>query len=81
MQAAGYTSQNRGVKTDQSTGRGQFYLLGTGGYITRPSRMPAVIGEGLFISNPNEAALLKKPEFLDVLAKAYAGAIVTFLTQ
>lgn len=79
MRAAGYASQNRGVKTDQSTGRGQFYLLSSGS--TRPSRMPAVIGEGLFISNPTEAALLKQPEFLDTLAQGYADAIMAYFAR
>ncbi len=43
--------------------------------VLRETNMPAVLTENLFVSNPHEAALLKKPEFLDGLAKAHAEGI------
>jgi N-acetylmuramoyl-L-alanine amidase len=43
--------------------------------VLRETNMPAILVENLFVSNPKEAALLKKAAFLDGLAKAHAEGI------
>jgi N-acetylmuramoyl-L-alanine amidase len=40
--------------------------------VVRETRMPALLTETLFISNPNEAKLLKSGSFLDKVARAHA---------
>jgi N-acetylmuramoyl-L-alanine amidase len=37
--------------------------------------MPSVLVEGLFLSNPREAALLRQESTLDALARGYAEGI------
>ncbi|MFJ8259497.1 N-acetylmuramoyl-L-alanine amidase [Peribacillus asahii] len=43
--------------------------------VVRQTSMPAVLTETLFISNPNEAKLLKSASFLDKVAEAHAMGI------
>ena len=78
LQGIGYHAVNRGVQTDgQAVGKGShFYVLGPDA--TRPIQMPGVLEEGLFLTNPADAALLRNPHTLDVLAQAYAKAIVDY---
>jgi N-acetylmuramoyl-L-alanine amidase len=78
MAAVGYKTQDRGVKDGSSAlGQGRHYfLLGPKGrLIVRPSEMPSIIGEGLFVSNASEANLLRQPTFLSAIAKGYVTAI------
>lgn len=81
MSASGYYSGDRGVKTDRSAlGVGHYFLLGPQNrWIARPSTMPAVIGEALFLSNPGEADRLRRPETIDALAIGYAAGIAQYL--
>ncbi len=73
--SAGFTTVNRGVQTDsQAVGKGEhFYVLGPDP--VRPSQMPGALVEGLFLTNPLDAAYLRNPRAQDVLAQAYAQAI------
>jgi len=48
--------------------------------ILRRSNMPAVIVEGVYISEPDEEALLRTPEFRQAYADAVYRGIVRFLT-
>ena len=48
--------------------------------ILRRSNMPAVIVEGVYISEPEEEALLRTPEFRQAYAEAVYRGIVRFLT-
>jgi N-acetylmuramoyl-L-alanine amidase len=45
----------------------------------RPSQMPGVIVEAMFVTDPTEAALAARAEVRDALAKAYAEALHQFL--
>lgn len=75
LASIGYKTVDRGVQTD-STAVGQgnhFYVLGPDA--TRPTRMPGALAEGLFLTNPRDAAQLRDPRTLDALARAYARAI------
>lgn len=73
--AAGYATFDRGVQTDSmAVGMGEhFYVLGPDA--TRPIQMPGALVEGLFLSNPTDAAQLRDPRIQDALAQAYARAI------
>ncbi len=48
--------------------------------ILRRSEVPAVIAEGVYISNPSEDALLGTPEFRQAYADAVYRALVRFIT-
>lgn len=47
----------------------------------RPSLMPAVIAESMFLTYPKEGELAGRVEVRDALAKAYAQALKQFLTN
>lgn len=61
---------SRGIKGPQGGGRGERWLRGT--------RMPAVIVESFFIDNTNDLIVGVKKQM--ELAKAYADALVQFVT-
>ena len=81
LRGAGYVSADRGIRTDTSLlGGDAFFLLGpAGGVITRPSRMPAVIAEPLFLTNADDAAALRDPRVFEALAQGYAQGIREFV--
>ena len=73
-----YTVVDRGYKDDsKAVGKGNHYrLLGPKSkVIVRPSLMPAIIGEGLFVSNNNDAELLRQEGFLSAEARGYVLGI------
>jgi N-acetylmuramoyl-L-alanine amidase len=45
----------------------------------RPSLMPGVLSEGLFLTNPYELTLLKRPDVRQSMATAYYDAAVAFV--
>lgn len=49
--------------------------------VIRLSKMPAVIVEGLFLSNPEELAMLKDPEYVERQAVAIARGVVRALNE
>jgi N-acetylmuramoyl-L-alanine amidase len=49
--------------------------------LLRPSRMPGVLSEGLFLSNPRELRLLQRPRVRQAMARAYYEAILEYLAQ
>lgn len=53
---------SRGVK------KGNFYVI-------RETKMPAILVEGGFLSNPGERALLKDPEYQEKIARAIADGV------
>lgn len=76
--AVGYKPVDRGIKDDErAVGKGNhFYLLGPDA--ERPSTMPGVLAEGLFLTNPTEAARLRDPRVLEALAQGYAKAVIAY---
>jgi N-acetylmuramoyl-L-alanine amidase len=78
---AGYETADRGIKTDVSVLQGEhFYLLGPAVEgIARPSQMPAVIGESLFLTNPGDAAQLRSDVMIEAIVRGYAAAISHYL--
>jgi N-acetylmuramoyl-L-alanine amidase len=79
--ALGYTIANRGVLDDVELAEpgqpGQhLVLLGPQSErIVRPSIMPGVLSETVFLTQPDELALVRDPEVQAQLAVAYADAI------
>ncbi len=88
LAAIGYSSQDRGIKDDTNFRifRGRAYNLyvlgpGNGPRAHVPTRMPAVLGESLFLSNATEAALLRQERTLDAIAAGYRNAIVAYFER
>lgn len=61
------------ARVDPETGDDYYGLL-------RRSSMPAVIAEGVFLTNPEEEALARTDEFRQAYAEAVYRAVVRFLT-
>jgi N-acetylmuramoyl-L-alanine amidase len=73
IRGTGYPVLDRGVKEDLLAGKpyGHFFSLRGG--------MPSVLVEGLFLSNPAEAALLLRDDVRQAIAEGYAGGILEYL--
>lgn len=81
---AGYTSLDRRASSDSSLlgGGSHYYLLGPqSDIIKRPSAMPAIIAEALYLTNPDDAAALRQDRILEALAKGYADAIKQYVAR
>ncbi|MCH7809357.1 MAG: N-acetylmuramoyl-L-alanine amidase, partial [Chloroflexi bacterium] len=72
---------DRGVRNDAEVGgdpnNAHSYLLGTNDGF-RPSLMPGVISEALFLSNPDDAARIAQEETRQRLAEAYRDGIAAY---
>ncbi|HLI28254.1 MAG TPA: N-acetylmuramoyl-L-alanine amidase [Chloroflexota bacterium] len=68
----GYEAADRGVRADLTAGKpyGHFFSL--------RGPQPSVLVEALFLSNPQEAALLREPATLEALARGYAVGILQY---
>ncbi len=49
--------------------------------LRRPTQMPGVLSEGMFLSNPRELRLLKRPAVRARMAAAYYASIARYLAQ
>jgi N-acetylmuramoyl-L-alanine amidase len=49
--------------------------------LRRPTQMPGVLSEGMFLSNPRELALLKRPAVRAAMAAGYYEAISKYLAR
>jgi N-acetylmuramoyl-L-alanine amidase len=80
MAAAGYEPTGRGVKADISIDGDHLFLLSPQTKrVERPGMMPSALGEGLFLTNPDDLAAVLRPEIREASARAYAAAIGTYL--
>ena len=59
-------ARSRGVK------KGNFYVI-------RETKVPAVLIEGGFISNPNERGKLRQRQYIDKIARAIADGVDKYL--
>ncbi len=75
LRQAGHDAIDRGAKDDII--RGHLALLGPRN-LPRPSRMPAIIGEALFMTNDADAAALKRPEIREAIARGYFEALKAY---
>ncbi len=84
IRSFGHEPADQGVIDDHlletPTGRGEhLYILGPrDNVITRPSLMPGVLSEPLFLTCEPEAALLGRADFRAALAEAYSNAIAAY---
>ena len=81
LRAVGYDAVDRGVKDDERAvgSDNHFYLLGPDA--ARPSSMPGVLGESLFLTNASEAGKLRDPRVVEALAQGYAKAVRAYYEQ
>lgn len=88
LQAIGHPTLSRGVKDDTYFRffRGRpfnIYVLspGDGPRPHVPTAMPGVLGESLFLSNPADAAALRRPETLAAIARGYRDAVLGYFER
>ncbi len=73
LQQAGYQTTDLGFHDDAGLGKPYGHLFLTGAKtprVARPSEMPAIVGESLFVSNPTEAKLLGRADVVYAIARA-----------
>ncbi len=80
LRSAGRPSLDHGVHTDAwLPGNSPFFVLGPRSRtIARPSLMPAIIAEPLFLTNPQDATALRDGKVMDAVAQGYFDGIRTF---
>ncbi len=71
----GWREIDRGVR------RLNFYVTAPyeAGRVPRPSLMPTILGESLFLSNPGDLAMLRSPRGRQAIAEGYYNAIARYL--
>ncbi len=74
LRQAGYDTVDRGIKDESSMGH--FAVLGP--HIARPSKMPGIIGEALYMTNDQDAAQMQRPEVRDAIARGYCEGIQAY---
>jgi len=81
LRESGYDPPDLGVLDDLTIGRSYGHLFGLGGNtrLARGLTMPTALGEPLFLSNEQEAALLKQDSTLQAVAQGYYDGIVQYL--
>src|SRR5215212_3531655 len=84
IRSAGYQTTDRGATNDSRIlGQGShYYLLGPESpVIRRASEMPGVIGEALFVTNPEEAQALRQDKVQEAVARGYLDAIRAYFER
>jgi N-acetylmuramoyl-L-alanine amidase len=74
LRQAGYDTIDRGIKEDATLGF--FDVLGP--HLRRPSQMPGILGESLFVSNPQDAAALLRDDIRQAIARGYFEGIKAY---
>jgi N-acetylmuramoyl-L-alanine amidase len=83
LREAGYTTVDHGATKDTAVlGGDHYYLLSPKtNAVTRPSEMPAIIGEGLFLTNDDDANALRKDAIVEAAARGYAEGIKAYFAR
>jgi N-acetylmuramoyl-L-alanine amidase len=83
MKDAGYSSADHGPSKDTSVLAGDHYyvLSPKTAIVPRPSGMPAVIGEGLFLTNDADATALRNSALIEAIAQGYAAGIKAYFAR
>src|SRR5439155_18149509 len=83
MKDAGYTTVDHGATPDTAVlGGDHYYLLSPKtDLVTRPSQMPAIIGEGLFLTNDDDANAARKDAIVEAVARGYAEGIKAYFSK
>ena len=80
LREVGHSTVNRGIKDDANfrmfMGRPfNLYVLGPGPGSRPATNMPGALGESLFLTNPADAAALRRPAILTAIARGYRDAV------
>jgi len=77
LRAAGYDTQDRGIKDDSIMG----HFAMNGPHIEKPTKMPGITGEPLFMTNDQDAEQLKRPEVREAIARGYFEGVEAYFGQ
>jgi N-acetylmuramoyl-L-alanine amidase len=80
LKDAGYTTLDHGATKDTAVlGGDHYYLLSPRtDVVPRPSKMPAIIGEGLFLTNVDDANAVRNDNVVEAIARGYAEGIKAY---
>jgi len=78
LRGIGYQAVNRGIHDDYGVLREGYHYFALGPTSLRPSEMPGILGEALFVTNDAEAALLNQDAARQAIARGYYQAIVAY---
>jgi N-acetylmuramoyl-L-alanine amidase len=83
LKDAGYTTLDHGATKDTSVlGGDHYYLLSPKtDAVARPSEMPAIIGESLFLTNDDDANAVRNDAIVEAIARGYADGIKAFFAK
>jgi N-acetylmuramoyl-L-alanine amidase len=83
LKDAGYTTVDHGATRDTSVlGGDHYYLLSPQtSIVPRPSGMPAIIGEGLFLTNDDDANAIRNDAIVEAIARGYAEGIKAYAAR
>ncbi len=83
LKDAGYATIDHGPTKDTSVlGGDHYYLLSPKtNAVPRPSDMPAIIAEGLFLTNEDDANALRKDAMVEAVARGYAEGIKAYFAK
>ena len=83
MREAGYTSVDHGATKDTSVlGGDHYYLLSPKtDAVPRPTNIPGIIGEGLFLTNDADANALRNDALVEAIARGYAEGIKAYFAK
>lgn len=83
LKDAGYTPDNHGATPDTAVLGGEhYYLLSPKtDVVSRPSDMPAIICEGLFLTNDGDANALLNDAIVEAIAEGYAQGIRNYFVR
>jgi N-acetylmuramoyl-L-alanine amidase len=83
LKDAGYTTVDHGATTDTSVlGGAHYYLLSPRtDIVARPSQMPAIIGESLFLTNADDANAVRNDAIVEAIARGYLEGIKAYFAK
>jgi N-acetylmuramoyl-L-alanine amidase len=86
LRAAGHSAVDRGVKDDANfriwNGRAfNLFVLGPGPGYRPATKMPGALGETLFLTNPADAAALRRPAIVQAIVRGYRDAVLRYLEK
>jgi N-acetylmuramoyl-L-alanine amidase len=83
LKEAGYATVDHGATKDTSVlGGDHYYLLSPKtDRVPRPSQMPAIIGEGLFLTNEDDANAIRKDAIVEAIARGYTEGIKAYFAR